>query len=69
MDDEVAAGAKQAVLQALSIIKQLSPPLGLFINTSKCELFSKSYSEGFPDEMHEVQKIGTKHWIPNWHAG
>ena len=45
MDDEVAAGAKQAVLQALSIIKQLSPSLGLFINTSKCELFSKSYSE------------------------
>lgn len=41
MDDGVIAGPKQAVLQALSIIKQLGPPLGLFINTSKCELFSK----------------------------
>ena len=33
MDD----GAKQTVLQALSINKQLGPPLGLFINASKCE--------------------------------
>ena len=41
MDDGVIAGPKQAALQALSINKQLGPPLGLFINTSKCELFSK----------------------------
>ena len=47
----VIAGAKQAVLQALSIIKQLGPPLGLFINTSKCELFSKRDFGGFSDEM------------------
>ena len=51
MDDGVIAGPKQAALQALSIIKQLGPPLGLFINTSKCELFSKGGLRGFPDEM------------------
>ncbi|KAL5506409.1 hypothetical protein EMCRGX_G008040 [Ephydatia muelleri] len=51
MDDGVIAGTKQAALQALSIIKQLGPPLGLFINTSKCELFSKGGLRGFPDEM------------------
>eukprot|EP00731_Ephydatia_muelleri_P016289 Em0009g713a len=51
MDDGVIAGPKQAALQALSIIKQLGPPLGLFINTSKCELFTKEGLRGFPDEM------------------
>ena len=51
MDDGVIAGPKQAALQALSIIKQLGPPLGLFIDTSKCELFSKGGLRGFPDEM------------------
>ena len=51
MDDGVIAGPKQAALQALSIIKQLGPPLGLFINTSKCELFSKGGLRGIPDEM------------------
>ncbi|KAL5475099.1 hypothetical protein EMCRGX_G027154 [Ephydatia muelleri] len=51
MDDGVIAGSKQAALQALSIIKQLGPPLGLFINTSKCELFSKGGLTGFPDGM------------------
>ena len=48
MDDGVVAGPKQAALQAFSIIKQLGPPLGLFI---KCELFSKGGLRGFPDEM------------------
>ena len=33
----VIAGPKQAALQALSIIKQLGPPLGLFINM-KCSV-------------------------------
>ena len=57
MDDGVIAGAKQAVLQALSIIKQLGPPLGLFINTSKCELFSKRDLGGFPDEMKKSDAL------------
>ena len=38
-------------LYKISIIKQLGPPLGLFINTSKCELFSKEGLSCFPDEM------------------
>ena len=54
MDDGVIAGPKQAVLQALSIIKQLVPPL---INTSKCELFSKRDSGGFPDEMKKSNAL------------
>ena len=57
MDDGVIAGPKQAALQALSIIKQLGPPLGLFINTSKCELFSKGGLRGFPDEMNSQGKL------------
>ena len=51
MDDGVNAGSKQAALQALSIIKQLGPPQGLFINSSKCELFRKGGLTGFPDGM------------------
>ena len=47
MDDGVIAGSKQAAVWALNIIKQLDPPLGLIINTSKCELFSKRDLGGF----------------------
>ena len=57
MDDGAIAGVKQAVLQALSIIKQLGPPLGLFINTSKCELFSKRDLGGFPDAMKKSNAL------------
>lgn len=57
MDDGVIAGTKQAVLQALNIIKQLGPPLGLFINTSKCELFSKRDVGGFPDGMKKSNAL------------
>ena len=57
MDDGVIAGPKQAALQALSIIQQLGPPLGLFINTSKCELFSKEGLRGFPDEMKKSNAL------------
>ncbi|KAL5500402.1 hypothetical protein EMCRGX_G011959 [Ephydatia muelleri] len=57
MDDGVIAGSEQAALQALSIIKQLGPPLGLFINTSKCELFSKGGHRGFPDEMKKSNAL------------
>ena len=40
IDDGVVAGPKQAVAHALSIIEELGPPLGLNVNTAKCELFS-----------------------------
>ena len=57
VDDGVIAVEKQAVLQALSIIKQIGSPLGLFINTSKCELFSKKDFGGFPDEMKKSNAL------------
>ena len=57
MDDGVIAGPKQVALQALSIIKQLNPPLGLFINTFKCELFSKGGHRGFPDVMKKSNAL------------
>ena len=57
MDYGFIAGAKKAVLQAPSIIKLLGPLLGLFINTSKRELFSKRDFGGFPDEMKKSNAL------------
>ena len=51
IDDGVVAGPISAVLRALSIIKDLGPPLGLHINLSKCKLFSVNDLSRFPDEM------------------
>ncbi|KAL5457665.1 hypothetical protein EMCRGX_G034949 [Ephydatia muelleri] len=51
LDDGVLAGPRQAVLRALSIIEDLGPPLGIFINLSKCELFSRSDISMFPPVM------------------
>ena len=45
------AGPKHAVLHALSIIEDLGPSLGIFINLSKCELFSQSDISMFPHVM------------------
>ncbi|KAL5479415.1 hypothetical protein EMCRGX_G022935 [Ephydatia muelleri] len=42
LDDGVLAGPKHAVLRALSIIEDLGLSLGIFINLSKCDLFSHS---------------------------
>ena len=38
-DDGVIVGPKHAISQAPSIIQELGPTLGLFINTSKCERY------------------------------
>eukprot|EP00731_Ephydatia_muelleri_P032462 Em0024g6a len=51
LDDGVLAGPKHAVLRALSIIEDLGPSLGIFINLSKCELFSHSDISTFPHVM------------------
>ena len=51
IDDGVIAGPKQAVVQALSIIQDLGPPLGLVINSSKCELYGDCDLQPFPSEM------------------
>ena len=45
------AGPRQAVLRALSIIEDFGPPLGIFINLSKCQLFSRSDISWFPPVM------------------
>eukprot|EP00731_Ephydatia_muelleri_P012448 Em0006g1342a len=51
IDDGVIAGPKQAVVQVLSIIQDLGPPLGLVINSSKCELYGDCDLQPFPSEM------------------
>ena len=51
IDDGVVAGPSQAVKQVISILHTQGPPLGLFLNTSKCELFSKSDLSTFPPGM------------------
>eukprot|EP00973_Karenia_brevis_P062337 8669936-Karenia_brevis.AAC.1 len=38
LDDAVLAGTDQAVAEALQSLQQLVQPLGLRLNTSKCEL-------------------------------
>ena len=45
------AGPSQAVKQVISILHTQGPPLGLFLNTSKWELFSKSDLSTFPPDM------------------
>ncbi|KAL5474531.1 hypothetical protein EMCRGX_G026489 [Ephydatia muelleri] len=51
IDVGVISGSKQAVVQALSIIQDLGPPLGLVINSSKCELYGDCDLQPFPSEM------------------
>ena len=52
IDDGVIAGSKQAVVQAFSIIQDLGSPLGLVINSSKCELYGDCDLQPFPSEMN-----------------
>ena len=51
IDDGAVAGPKPAVGKVLSIIQELGPPLGLFINAEKCELFSLGDSSPFSPLM------------------
>ena len=51
LDDGVLAGPQSAVLQALFIIQEIGPPIGLIINFHKCEIFSKHDVIPFPLEM------------------
>ena len=48
LDDGVLAGERSAVIRALHLIEELGPHLGLYINFSKCELFSRSGNSLFP---------------------
>ena len=51
IDDGVVAGPIVAIARVLAIIQNRGPPLGLYINITKCELFSLSDLSTFPDEM------------------
>ena len=51
LDDSVVAGPRLAVENALSIIQELGPPLGLFVNPTKCELFGLADLNSFPIKM------------------
>ncbi|KAL5468954.1 hypothetical protein EMCRGX_G030115 [Ephydatia muelleri] len=44
----VLAGERSAVICALHLIEELGPYLGLHINFSKCELFSRNGNSHFP---------------------
>ena len=48
LDDGVIAGERSAVARALYLIEELGPHLGLHINLSKCELFSRGGNSLFP---------------------
>ena len=52
-DDGVLAGPISAVHRALALIKVIGPPLGLFVNMSKCEVFSRSDLSLFPSDMKQ----------------
>ncbi|KAL5510407.1 hypothetical protein EMCRGX_G005945 [Ephydatia muelleri] len=60
IDDGVIAGSKQAVVQALSIIQDLGPPLGLVINSSKCELYGDCDLQPFPSEMKKCNAFNSE---------
>ena len=57
LDDGAIAGPKLAVLHALSIVQDLGPPNGLFVNTSKCELYSIGDLSIFPPEMKSSKDL------------
>eukprot|EP00731_Ephydatia_muelleri_P027925 Em0019g798a len=48
LDDGALAGNRPAVLRAMHIIEEMGPALGLYINFTKCELFSSKSNASFP---------------------
>eukprot|EP00731_Ephydatia_muelleri_P035891 Em0175g4a len=48
LDDGILVGERSAVVQALHLIEELGPHLGLFINYPKCEVFSRNGISLFP---------------------
>ncbi|KAL5515224.1 hypothetical protein EMCRGX_G000360 [Ephydatia muelleri] len=53
IDDGVVAGPIAAIARVLAIIQDRGSPLGLYINITKCELFSLSDLSTVPDEMKQ----------------
>ena len=54
IDDGVVAETKLALAKVFSIIQELGPPLGLFINAGKCELFGLGDLSSFLPLMKKV---------------
>eukprot|EP00731_Ephydatia_muelleri_P003444 Em0001g3444a len=57
LDDGVLSGHSPAVTRAVTLIQEMGPSLGLFINVSKCELFGHGDLSSFPPEM-KVKILG-----------
>ena len=51
MDDGAVAGSEKAVARVITILSELGPQLGLFLNVSKCEVFFKGNMNSFPPGM------------------
>eukprot|EP00731_Ephydatia_muelleri_P019436 Em0012g261a len=51
LDNGVLSGHSQAVTRAVTLIQEMGPSLGLFINVSKCELFGHGDLSSYPPEM------------------
>ena len=50
-DDGILAGTKSALVRALTLIEELGPTVGIFINLSKCEIFCRTNTAMFPTSM------------------
>ena len=59
-DDGAIAGPKLAVIRALSIVQDLGPPNGLFVNTSKCDLCSTGDLSIFPPEIKSSKVLNVE---------
>ncbi|KAL5481393.1 hypothetical protein EMCRGX_G021541 [Ephydatia muelleri] len=51
LDDGILAGKKSSIRRSLSLIQELGPPLGLYVNISKCELYCPGDTPTFPSEL------------------
>ena len=51
LDDGILAGKKSSIRRSLSLLQELGPPFGLYINISKCELYCLGDTPTFPSEL------------------
>ena len=51
LDSGILAGKKSSIRRSLSLLQELGPPLGLYINISKCELYCPDDVPTFPPEL------------------
>ena len=62
IDDGVVAGPIAAIARVLAIIQDRGPPLGLYINIAKCELFSLSDRNLVPSHADEMKRSNVPHF-------